>query len=133
MTREPEHLLVVDDEPFILRMAENILGKMMGYRITPCNDGMEAIAFYRKNWRDINLVVLDLVMPKLSGHETFLLMKEINPDVRVILLTGQDKEQAQPTLNEGALAYLRKPPNYQRLKEAVQFALTQDMPASFHP
>ena len=90
-----------------------VAGKMLqllGYNVSLCEDGLDAVEFYRRHWKEIDLVILDLVMPKMGAKKTFAEMKKINPDVKVILASGYSVNgEAQSILNEGVLGFVQKP------------------------
>ncbi len=99
----------VDDEASIRSLVIDML-EVQGHRVTICADGQEAIEVYKVRSADFDLVILDLIMPKLSGHETFRALRTINPDVKVLLCSGYSlSEQAQEILEEGAAGFLQKP------------------------
>jgi CheY-like chemotaxis protein len=102
-------ILFVDDEAGIRSLASDML-EVQGHTVTTCADGQEAIEVYRAQPHDFDLVILDLIMPKLSGHETFRALRVINPKVKVLLCSGYSlSEQAQEILQEGAAGFLQKP------------------------
>jgi PAS domain S-box-containing protein len=102
-------VLLVDDEDLIRANGVQIL-RHLGYTPEAFPDGRSAIDFFREHWKDIDLVVLDMVMPKMSGREVFRALRRIDPGVRVLISTGHAEEQAlQELLGEGALGVLRKP------------------------
>ena len=80
-------VLVVEDEQLMLRLLEKVL-LQRGYRVLVATDGEQAIEVYRCNKMGINLVLLDVGLPKIGGWEVFLRMKEENPDVRVVIASG---------------------------------------------
>jgi PAS domain S-box-containing protein len=104
-----ETILIVDDEEEILISAELAL-KKLGYKIITANSGAQAIKLYKKNINRIDLVILDIIMPEISGRETFLELKRIDPNVKVVLSSGYSREgKAKEILKEGAIAFLQKP------------------------
>jgi len=78
---------VVDDEQTVRDLAARIL-RTLGCKVTTCNNGAEAVEYYRKAWKQTDLVILDMVMPEMNGRETFLAMRRINPDIRALLSSG---------------------------------------------
>jgi two-component system, cell cycle sensor histidine kinase and response regulator CckA len=103
------HVLFVDDEPSLRKLAVDMLAPM-GCRISVCADGQEAVEFYQRSQGDIDVVVLDLVMPKIDGKTTFRQLKQIDPAIKVLLLSGFSIDgDAQQLLKEGALGFLQKP------------------------
>jgi len=102
-------VLVVEDEPLVGEMLAEML-RRLGYRVDLALDGIQALDLFRREWRGIDLVVLDLVMPRMSGRETFQLLRELNPSVRVLLSSGYSIDgEAQRILEQGALGFLQKP------------------------
>ncbi|MEW6456816.1 MAG: MEDS domain-containing protein [Acidobacteriota bacterium] len=116
-------ILVVDDEELIRDLASDIL-KVLGYDVILAKDGMEAINIYKNEKDKIDLVLLDIIMPKLSGKETYLELKKINPDVKVIISSGYSKDgYAQEILDEGAHGFIQKPYQINQLGELLREVL----------
>lgn len=108
LVKNPDTILLVDDEPMILRAGQRYLDKL-GYTVITANGGEAALEIYRKN-SDIGAVVLDMVMPGMSGAETFYQLKRFDPHVRVLLSSGYSADgQAQALLDEGCDAFIQKP------------------------
>jgi len=102
-------ILVVDDEEAVRDVTVRMLRKF-GYTVTAYAHGALAVAYYRRAWRDIDLVILDMMMPGISGRDTFIAMRTINPDVKALLSSGYGMNaEAQRALDEGAIGFLRKP------------------------
>jgi len=85
--KSTESVLIVDDQDMILVVARDML-KALGYQVFTAQGGKEALAIYNENKKSIDVVILDMIMPSMSGGETFDKLKAINPDVRVILSSG---------------------------------------------
>jgi PAS domain S-box-containing protein len=119
-------LLVADDEEIVRSMMTEALTDL-GYRVTACADGDEALETYRARWREIDLVVLDLVMPKMGGHEVFLAMQRCNPDLRVLLCSGYSLSDAARKLlaQPGIVGFLQKPFEVADLSRAVAEGLAR--------
>ena len=118
-----ELILVVDDEELIRDLVKDVL-QTYGYRVLLAADGEEAVAMYRKHKDEIALVILDMVMPKLGGRETFLKLKEANPKVKALLSTGYSQnDRAQEILKSGVLGFLQKPYQAQELAAKVRTVL----------
>jgi len=106
---QPARVMLVDDEE-VVRRAVGMALRELGHTVTVCEDGVSAVDEYRLGWREIDVVVLDMVMPDLTGKQTFLKLREINPDARVILASGYSIDQeAQEGLDAGAVAFVEKP------------------------
>jgi CheY-like chemotaxis protein len=116
-------LLLVDDEHMIREMAGQML-KGLGYQVATCQDGQEAVDYYMKHHAGIDLVILDMIMPKLNGREAFLLMRKINPGVRALLASGFSADgEVQEVLKLGILGFVQKPFRMAELSARIQDAL----------
>lgn len=116
-------ILIVDDEEIIRQTAHELLSHL-GYDVVTASDGLKAVEYYKKHSHVIDLVILDMVMPKLGGRDCFRALKEINPDVKAILSTGYSLDSAmQEVLKEGIIAFAQKPYQLKRLAEVVSYAL----------
>ncbi|MCU0531834.1 MAG: response regulator, partial [Syntrophales bacterium] len=85
--RGSETILLVDDEQMMLDIGRDLL-QTMGYRVITARDGEEAVEVYRGRSEEIDLVLLDIVMPKMGGGQAFDCIRAINPAVKVLLLSG---------------------------------------------
>ena len=95
-----------------------------GYTVLAAADGAVATSIYREHWREIDIVIADMVMPHMSGPELFAQVKEINPGVRVIVSSGYSHDQeGQRMLRHGCLGYLQKPYNIESLNQLVRSVL----------
>ncbi len=104
-----ETILVVDDEEIIRTMLQEVL-EHLGYSILLASDGTEALKMYRKHRNEIDLVIIDMIMPKMGGKETFLKLKKINPDIRTILASGFSQDSTvQGILRSGVNGFIHKP------------------------
>jgi len=102
-------ILLVDDEPLILNVGRPLLEKL-GYRVMVASGGREAVALYKKAVDQIDLVILDMIMPDLDGGETFDQLKAINPHVKVILSSGYSVEgRAKDIMSRGCNGFIQKP------------------------
>ena len=109
MTIPKESILLVDDEESILDVCREIL-IALGYNIYIAHNGKEAIKIYSSNKDNIHLVMLDMIMPGLSGSETYDELKLINPEVKVLLSTGYSaSDQAKKIMDSGCQALIQKP------------------------
>jgi len=102
-------ILLVDDEEVILELGQELL-EAMGYRVLIAKDGKGAIEVYKRNRDDIDIVLLDMVMPNMGGGEAYDRMKEINPDIKVLLSSGYGiNGQATEILERGCDGFIQKP------------------------
>jgi PAS domain S-box-containing protein len=104
-----ETILIIDDEKHIRELAQTIFERY-GYKVICCEDGISGIESYCENRDKIDLVVLDLIMPGISGTETLQKLIEINPDIKVIVASGYSiNGHAKDALNSGAMSFISKP------------------------
>ena len=116
------HILVVDDEKNIREGLGKVL-ELDGYKVSLAADGQAAAELLGRG--DIDLVITDLKMPKLSGEELLRRTSSEHPNLPVIILTGHGTiENAVQAMKEGAYDYLTKPVNMDRLSLLVQRALS---------
>ena len=102
-------ILLVDDEPSILDVGRQVL-ELLGYKVFVAAGGREAIELFRTNCSRIDLVILDMIMPRVGGSETFDALKEIDPAVRVILSSGYSMNgEANRIMEKGCKAFIQKP------------------------
>jgi CheY-like chemotaxis protein len=116
-------ILVVDDEEAVRSVATAFLNEL-GYRVLTASDGAEALETYRSERERIDLVIIDMVMPRLGGRECFRALREINPRLRAVLSTGYDFNAAvQEILDEGMSGFIQKPYQMRQLSEVISAAL----------
>ena len=114
-----ETILLVDDEETVLDLGAQML-EQLGYTVIEAKGGAEAIEIYQTRRDDIDLVMLDMIMPEISGGEVCVAMKEINPHVRVLLSSGYSIEgQASAILKRGCDGFIQKPFSVERLSMSV--------------
>jgi CheY-like chemotaxis protein len=116
-------VLLVDDEEMIIDVVKRMLEKL-GYEALTAMNGAEAIELYQAHGDRIKLVILDMVMPKVSGGQTFDRLKQINPEIKVILCSGYSIDgQATEILNRGCKAFIQKPFNLKMLSQNIKAVL----------
>ncbi|MDD8017094.1 MAG: PAS domain S-box protein [Bacteroidota bacterium] len=104
-----ETILLVEDEEALIFLIQVLL-ESKGYRVLTVGDGIEAVEFYRQHKSEIDLVVTDIGLPRLTGDEVFLEMKKINPDLKLMLASGYlEPEKRSELLQSGAKDFVQKP------------------------
>jgi PAS domain S-box-containing protein len=102
-------VLVVDDEEGV-RSALTDLLESLGCSVVAFGRALEATEYFNENWTDLDLVVLDLVLPDMNGCETLAVMREVNPDVRVLLVSGYTADdEIRELVSSNAIEFLEKP------------------------
>ena len=104
-----ETILIVDDQEtvwdFLIEALQNL-----GYSVLLAENGEDAVEIYRENPNQIDLVLLDMVMPKMGGHSAFYHLKNIDPNVKVLLSSGFVSAASVKDLQDnGAVGFLSKP------------------------
>ena len=122
-----ELVFVVDDEEDIRMFIRDVL-ESHGYRVLLAANGAQAVRLYEDRWREIALVILDLVMPGMGGEETFLKMQEIHAGVKALISTGYSQDgRAGEILARGVKGFIQKPYDFNRLLAKLRQVL--DMPS----
>lgn len=114
-----ETVLLVDDEELILKVGKLMLTDI-GYNVLLAKSGMEAIEVYRQNQDQINIVILDIIMPEMDGSDVYDQMKKINPNIKVLLSSGYSMNgKATRILEKGCKGFLQKPFDLKKLSHAL--------------
>lgn len=117
-------ILVIDDEEIVRDISTDLL-ESFGYEVETAENGRQALEYYRQHQSEIDLVIIDMIMPELNGRECFRAIRELNPEARAILSSGYSREGAvQEILDEGMLGFVQKPYRADQLCEAVAEALS---------
>ena len=117
-------ILIIDDDEMIRDLARDIL-EMQGYTIMCAQDGMEGITIYKENKGKIGCIILDLTMPLMNGRETYLRLREIDKQAKIILSTGLGKdEKAQEIIALGVQGIVQKPYRMEELIRIVEKTLS---------
>ena len=121
-----ETTLLVDDEDMIIEVGQGVI-KKLGYKVLTAKSGKEAIEVYKKNHDRIDMVILDMIMPEMGGGESYDKLKEINPDVKVLLSSGYSiNGQATEILKRGCNGFIQKPFNMTDLSKKIREILDKD-------
>ena len=120
-----ETILIVDDNELVLETAQSVL-ESMGYRVITANDGVEALERYREHLNQIELVILDVVMPRMGGVEAYKALKEITPSLKVMFATGYDRSSTIEGI-EGyeSIPVIGKPFSADELNKVIRQLLNQ--------
>ncbi len=129
LVRGSEHILLIDDESTVLQTCRENL-KRLGYVVVTAQSGEEGLELYQTRPYRFDLVILDMIMPGLSGADTYRRLKAINPEVKVILATGYSEDgQAREILNEGCKGFIQKPFKLEQLSAIIRDLLDGACPA----
>ncbi len=116
-------ILLVDDEIQVLQVTQRML-EHLGYDVVAAESGERAVDLYRERKESIDLVLLDMIMPGMSGEKVFQILREMNPEVRVILSSGYDLNgQAMNIVHGGCDGFLQKPVSLDGLSRKIHEVL----------
>lgn len=119
------HVLLVDDQDMVRDIGKLLLQEL-GYRVSLAADGREALALYRSCWQDIDLVIIDMVMPNMGGTECIRAMHGENPALRAVLSSGYSRELLNDSIDAQQVAgFLQKPFRLQELSTLLCGLLDQ--------
>jgi DNA-binding response OmpR family regulator len=104
----PPGVLAIDDEPDMVDVIRLTL-EGAGYKVFATTSPKTGLELYENHWREIDVVLLDYVMPDMTGDLVFECLRKINPSVRVLLLTACDDNVARKLFEAGLRGYIQKP------------------------
>jgi two-component system, cell cycle sensor histidine kinase and response regulator CckA len=124
-------VLLVDDEEMIRTIAEEMI-LALGYQVVTAGGGQEAVTLFQERHNEIGLIILDLIMPKMSGSETFDRLREIDPDAKILLSSGYSVNgEASVVIKKGCNDFIQKPFSIHELSKKIKAVLTSDQSGSF--
>ena len=122
-TESKKKILIVDDEPDIRNFLSACI-EDAGFLVDTARDGIEALDVFRQHQAEIRCVLTDLTMPRLDGWGLLTALRQLDPNLPVILASGYDKAQVLAgTQPDRPQAFLSKPYDLQQLQDAVDQAL----------
>jgi CheY-like chemotaxis protein len=112
-------VLLVDDEETIRALGSEML-RELGFEVVTAEDGRHALELFKER-DDFKCVILDLTMPHLDGEQTFRELRQIRPDIKVIMSSGYNElEVTQRFVGKGLAGFIQKPYRLSVLREALQ-------------
>ncbi len=113
-------ILIVDDEEVVRTVLSKLI-RSLGFEVLKASDGMQAVEVFGENKDKIKLVLMDMTMPRMSGVDAFTRMQEIDPEVRVIIISGHSAESTSSEMMKlGIRKVLQKPVRLSILSEAIR-------------
>lgn len=114
------HVLIVDDEEAIRSLLKKML-KQMGFKVNVCSDGQEAVNYYTRHSAEIDLVIMDLMMPRMGGADAFERIRKVDPAAKVLIISGYSKSKVVESLMDaGALGFISKPFHVKEFSDKVR-------------
>ncbi|HZL56600.1 MAG TPA: response regulator [Bryobacteraceae bacterium] len=119
----PVTVLVVDDEPVVVTLAKTVLERE-GYRVLIANDGQSAIALSKRLGSQIDVALLDYIMPIMNGSELARRLTDLQSHIAIVMMSGHSEEYiTERGIAFGGYSFLPKPFGPANLRAAVQVAL----------
>ncbi len=116
-------ILLIDDEQLVLDVTSEMVGNL-GYTVLIADSGPKAIEIFKTHFDTIDLVILDMIMPDMSGSTLFDHLMEINPDARILLCSGYSIDgKAEEIINRGCKGFIQKPYTVEQLAQKINEAL----------
>jgi PAS domain S-box-containing protein len=116
-------ILLVDDEEVIIDVGSEIL-EVLGYKVDVARSGREAIQIYKEKQHEIDMVILDMIMPEMDGGETFNALKSIDPAIKVVLSSGYSADaRSTRMMEQGCYGFIQKPYSVNTLSQKVREVL----------
>ena len=123
MVKGNEAILLVDDEKSTIQV-EKLMLRELGYQVVPALSGKEAIELYKEKMVDLDLVALDMIMPEMNGKDTYDALKKINPEVKVLLVSGYSlNKQIEELMEKGCNGFIQKPFDIKQLSHKLREVL----------
>jgi len=123
MVKGNEAILLVDDEKSTIQV-EKLMLRQLGYQVVPALSGKEAIELYKEKMVDLDLVALDMIMPEMNGKDTYDALKKINPEVKVLLVSGYSlNKQIEELMEKGCNGFIQKPFDIKQLSHKLREVL----------
>ena len=120
-----ETILFVDDDELVKDLVKEILDSA-GYRTLTAGNGSEALEIYRKRGGEISLVILDLIMPEMGGHQCLDELLKIDPEAKVLIASGYSVDGSiLGSIDAGAKGFIGKPYDAKRILQKVRKVLNQ--------
>ena len=122
-------ILLVDDEKGVLEVCSEML-ETLGYQVLSAQSGEEAIRLFREHGSEFDLVILDMVMPKMSGLQTLNALRKLRGNVKILVCSGYSREdEIRQMVEQGCDDYLLKPFDVAMLSEKLQSVFFKSRPS----
>jgi CheY-like chemotaxis protein len=121
-----ETILLVDDESIVINVCKEMIEKL-GYDVITAKSGKQAVDTFREKSEDIDLIILDMIMPGMDGDQTFDQLREINSSIPILLSSGYSlNSQAKKIMEKGCNGFIQKPFLITQLSEKIQNILDEN-------
>ena len=118
-----ETVLLIDDQQIVLDVGKELLDAL-GYNTVLASSGLDAVEVYKQRMNEIDLVIIDMIMPGMDGGETYDILKRLNPGIKTILSTGYSIDgDAAEIMKQGVNAFIQKPFSMKHLAKKIREVL----------
>ena len=118
-------VLLVDDEEIVIGVGRQMLEKL-GFSVLTASNGQEALDIYTNNQSQIDLIILDMIMPDMGAADTYDALRSISPEIKVLLSSGYGADQQTDELiSRGCNGFIQKPFNMQILADKITAILNR--------
>ncbi len=112
-------VLLVDDEEIVIGVGKQMLEKL-GFSVLTAENGKEALEVYKNNQNDIDLIILDMILPDMGAADIYDGLRSINPAIKVLLSSGYGVDhKINELLSHGCCGFIQKPFNMKGLSEKI--------------
>jgi len=119
-----ETILFIDDEQRVIDTGKEML-EILGYKVLLASSGIEAIETYRNKYKIIDLVILDMILPEMGGSVIFDRLRNINPNIKVLLSSGFTQDgMAEEILDKGCNGFIQKPFTLEQFSHKIRKILS---------
>ena len=112
-------ILLADDEEMVLEVGAQML-KRLGFNVIGAENGCKAIELFQDHKEIVDIVIIDVVMPDLGGAEVIEAIKKINPDVKIMLLSGYGIDRKTNEIMQSCSGFIQKPFSMKELSETIK-------------
>ncbi|MCB1692989.1 MAG: response regulator [Pseudomonadales bacterium] len=117
------HILVVDDEEILRNLSSEMLAEL-GYTVTTVADGVEAVRYFERNASQVDLAIIDMIMPNMGGTECMAALRRIDPGIRAVMSTGFARDEVAKRIEDAnVVGFLQKPYGMRELSQVVAEAM----------
>lgn len=118
-------IMCVDDDISILEVVKDCLTDFFGYDIIIAHGGLKAVERYKELWNEIDIVILDMMMPDLNGCQVYDELIKVNPKVKVIVMSGYCSNEMLAKMTAHGCSFLQKPVNMDILHQTISNTISQ--------
>ena len=118
-------VLVIDDEEDVRTITGGILSKL-GYAVVTCKDGADGTEYYKNHFAEIDVIIVDMLMPRMSGYDCIKYLKRTNPEAKILISSGYSLvSDTQKIIAKGIAGFIQKPFEVEELSQTLMKVLSK--------